>query len=59
MEELLITTKSVALVYFFLLYCLILFWVLRKKNRTRLEEHRFIPFADDHQTEAGERCRKK
>ncbi|HHL39227.1 MAG TPA: cbb3-type cytochrome c oxidase subunit 3 [Deltaproteobacteria bacterium] len=47
MEEIVIMSKSAATVYFFLVYCAILFWVLRGKNRKRLEEHRHIPFRED------------
>ena len=59
MEELLVTTKSAVLVYFFLIYCVVLFWVLRRKNRDRLESHRYIPFREDNDTnkQSYRRCR--
>ncbi len=47
MEEMLSLSKTFSLVYFFIIYCCILFWVFRKKNRKRLEEHRHIPLAED------------
>lgn len=47
MDELLIITKSFATVYFFLIFCGILFWTLRGKNREKLEGYRDIPFKED------------
>lgn len=47
MEELLILTKSFTTVYFFLIFCGILFWTLRGKNKEKLESYREIPFIED------------
>ncbi|MCK4846664.1 MAG: cbb3-type cytochrome c oxidase subunit 3 [Deltaproteobacteria bacterium] len=47
MEDLLIFTKAGALVYFFLIYCAILFWVFRGKNKTKFEEYAKIPLKED------------
>lgn len=47
MDELLIITKSFTTVYFFLIFCGILFWTLRGKNREKLEGYRNIPFQED------------
>ena len=47
MDELLIITKSFTTVYFFLIFCGILFWTLRKKNKEKLESYRDIPFQED------------
>ncbi|HLB05807.1 MAG TPA: cbb3-type cytochrome c oxidase subunit 3 [Thermodesulfobacteriota bacterium] len=47
MEELLILTKSFTTVYFFLIFCGILFWTLRGKNKEKLEGHKNIPFQED------------
>ncbi|MBI5642495.1 MAG: cbb3-type cytochrome c oxidase subunit 3 [Deltaproteobacteria bacterium] len=47
MEEYVIYSKSFLLVYFFIIYCAILFWALRKKNKKRLEGLKDIPFLED------------
>lgn len=47
MDELLIITKSFTTVYFFLIFCGILFWTLRKKNKEKLEAYKNIPFIED------------
>ncbi len=47
MEELLILTKSLTTVYFFLIFCGILFWTLRGKNKEKLEGYKNIPFQED------------
>ncbi len=47
MEELLILTKSFTTVYFFLIFCGILFWTLRGKNKEKLEGYKNIPFQED------------
>lgn len=47
MDELLIITKSFTTVYFFLVFCGILYWTLRRKNREKLEGYRNIIFKED------------
>ncbi|MDO8445205.1 MAG: cbb3-type cytochrome c oxidase subunit 3 [Deltaproteobacteria bacterium] len=47
MDELLVITKSFTTVYFFLIFCGILFWTLRGKNKEKLEEYRNIPFQEE------------
>ncbi len=46
MERFLVVSKSAVLVSFFLTYCGILYWVLRRKSK-RLEEYRKIPLSED------------
>ena len=47
MEKLLILTKASSLVYFFLIYCGVLYWVFRKKNKSRFEDYAKIPLKED------------
>ena len=47
MDELLVITKSFTTVYFFLIFCGILFWTLRRKNKEKLEGYKNIPFQED------------
>lgn len=47
MEEILILTKSFVTVYFFLIFCGILFWTLRGKNKEKLEGYKNIPFQEE------------
>ena len=47
MEKLLIWTKASTLVYFFLIYCGVLFWVFRGKNKKKFEEYGNIPLEED------------
>lgn len=47
MEELLIITKSFTTVYFFVIFCGILYWTLRKKNKEKLESYKNIPFQEE------------
>ncbi|MBI2413685.1 MAG: cbb3-type cytochrome c oxidase subunit 3 [Deltaproteobacteria bacterium] len=47
MEEFTAFSKSAVLVYFFIIFCAVSFWALRRKNRERLESHREIPFRED------------
>lgn len=47
MDTLLVITKSFTTVYFFLIFCGILFWTLRGKNKKKLEGYKNIPFQED------------
>jgi len=47
MEDILLITKSFTTVYFFLIFCGIIFWTLRKKNKEKLERYKNIPFQED------------
>lgn len=47
MDELLVITKSFTTVYFFLIFCGILFWTLRGKNKEKLEGYKNIPFQEE------------
>ena len=47
MEKLLILTKASTLVYFFLIYCGVLYWVFRKKNKKKFEDYGNIPLKED------------
>lgn len=47
MEGLLVITKSFTTVYYFFIFCGILFWALRGKNKEKLEKYRNIPFLED------------
>jgi len=46
-ETLLYITKSSVLVYFFLIFCGIIFWTFRTGNKERFERYRKIPFLED------------
>lgn len=47
MEDFIAFSKSAVLVYFFVIFCAVSFWALRRKNRERLESLKNIPFHED------------
>lgn len=42
-----IISKQFALIYFFIIFCGILFWAFRGKNKDRFEEGRHMPLKED------------
>lgn len=47
MESFLTVSKTLVLVAFFLVYCGVLAYLYRGRNRKKIEEHRNIPFLED------------